>query len=1008
MGVTRLVDAATIEEQWRGIVGPWLREKAATAWQDERPTVILTPSRAESFYLRGRLLAEGIAFLGLRFWTPSDARSFLRREILPGVIAATQAELRLLARSCAESLLQHTPADAATLGSVVQEPGPFLRAYDLLLGAGWDPARHGAVYGQKLAETFARELAGHDIATQAGMHRAFFRQKPAPGLPLIADLLVVGFNATHWPLWDLLRAAVVRAERTTVALTRPRVFGEEIDQLWISSWEEAAESEVTPAGFPDEEDGEMPFAALAASYERGTARDVAVANLTFLVAPDLAAQVEAVALQAIRYLRSEDCTRLGIVFPEAGALALGVASRLRELGIPLDDGTGAIRPGLFETRSWQSWLAWQEESSVTSFTAWLRAGEAQGMPGGLEAPLTARRVAEVLENALGETLIDDLGFLALHLEEGSSDRDAAAVAAFLRKRKELPETATFADFLEVTIQALKSLGWKAHLARLQIEPPPWLRHRGTPLSRRSYLEWLRETTDSRERVRGTEGNHFYGKVHLLIYAQMTGQIWSHLILTGLNDGDWPRLFETGAFGSRHELAALNRQARELNRLGTHETAQGAGQEAVRFDRGHCLLPQERFNLALRDLCAALEGTQSAVCLAAMTTAGGRSLVPSDFFEHAWQVAMGDGLDDATFQQLAAATAEWLGKQAALLVPSPGDLPRDLDQTRMAYEARRDVSQPFGPYEFSFREPPKEPIQLPCKTWETAWNHPASVWLEKIVGVSPWPEGGLSWPRAVGTWVHRWMTLALRSCEESGGAGEFPALLRTVIERESARLRDRVRATELELYPWWNQVNGQARSITLGLGERLAPQLEGKQLLSEFRLPGDLKIALPGTDRTDFALIGRIDLLLMTPGIVPNDPRRGDFSGCTGWVIDFKTGSASPLSATRVGKGQGLQAILYALAIRAGGASPVVLSLHTFDEPLKPQIDLENVLEIEPLFRSLDIFHRAGIFGQRGNADSAYGFAPTYPMATRFVPGSVLEAKWALVHGGEAPAAEGAE
>jgi hypothetical protein len=159
-----------------------------------------------------------------------------------------------------------------------------------------------------------------------------------------------------------------------------------------------------------------------------------------------------------------------------------------------------------------------------------------------------------------------------------------------------------------------------------------------------------------ERTRGADGNHFYGKVHLLIYAQMTGQTWSHLILTGLNEGVWPRVFEAGAFGSRHELATLNQQARALNRLGAGQGGQGMGHETVGADRGHCLLPLERQDLALRDLCAALESTGVAACLTAMTTEGGRSLLPSDFFNHAYQAKTGRVLDEETFRSLANATS----------------------------------------------------------------------------------------------------------------------------------------------------------------------------------------------------------------------------------------------------------------------------------------------------------------------------------------------------------------
>src|SRR5450432_4231709 len=115
MGTTRLFSTTSVEEQWRGVAGPWLREQARVAWCQPLPTVILTPSRAESFYLRSRLVEEGVPFLGLRFWTPSDARKFLRAELLPEIGAATQAELRLVARACAEKWIGQAEADTATL-----------------------------------------------------------------------------------------------------------------------------------------------------------------------------------------------------------------------------------------------------------------------------------------------------------------------------------------------------------------------------------------------------------------------------------------------------------------------------------------------------------------------------------------------------------------------------------------------------------------------------------------------------------------------------------------------------------------------------------------------------------------------------------------------------------------------------------------------------------------------------------------------------------------------------
>jgi exonuclease V gamma subunit len=109
------------------------------------------------------------------------------------------------------------------------------------------------------------------------------------------------------------------------------------------------------------------------------------------------------------------------------------------------------------------------------------------------------------------------------------------------------------------------------------------------------------------------------------------------------------------------------------------------------------------------------------------------------------------LDETAFPALAKRTADWCESHSGLLHSTAYDLAAsdDIFQTRVAFETRRQASQPFGRYEFAFAEPPAQPVQLPCKEWERAWSHPASVWLQRIVGVSAWPKGELAWARAVG-------------------------------------------------------------------------------------------------------------------------------------------------------------------------------------------------------------------------------------------------------------------
>jgi hypothetical protein len=989
MPATHLFATTSAEEHWRAVARPWLRAQAAAAWREERPTVVLTPGRAEGFYLRGRLVEEGVPLLGVRFWTPSDARNFLLAHFRPQTGAATQAELRLLARAEA--------ADASGQ-SVVREPGAFLRAYDLLLGAGWDPALDGASYGRELSRRFTADLKKAGIATQAGLHRELLRAAHASSSPPIAGLLVTGFNATHWPLWDLLKAAVLSAENVVAALAQPGVFAGDVDRLWNSSWEDFTG---TVAIIPElaEEIPAAPFSALAASYETGSRERLPSLDVSFCVAPDVAAQTRGVVLRALDFLRRDECTRLGIVFPQANALALGVAEELRRRGILMNDGPGVLTPGTFERRSWQAWLALQEEPGVAPLIAWLRACDAEGRSFSAMPGLTAERLAAVLQSALGETLVDDLEFLARHLEGNTRWNDACDAAAFLRARTVLPAEGTFPQFMDLTRSALDLPGWETQRAELAAEPPAWLARSRVVLSRRTFLEWLRDTTNSQARTRGPHSNHFYGKVHLLVYGQLAGQTWSHLILTGQNEGVWPRVFEAGAFGSRYELEALNRQARDHNRRVQTAGAHGEGEEIVRAGFGHCLLPLERRDLALRDLCAALESAQAAVCLAAMSTEAGRGLLPSDFFNHAYQAAMGRVLDEDAFRQMANATLAWTARHACLFEAPANASPPDLETFHMAHEARRDAGRPFGAYEFAFAEAPENPIQLRCKQWEDAWRHPATVWLGEVVGAGAWPDGALNWPGAIGTWAHDWLAQALKETREHG-VDALRRLVEEAAERTARRVRQRAADAEFALYPWWEQVWSRARSVALGLAEGLKPVLPGRAFEAEYRIPPGCVIALPGAPRADFALKGRLDLVLFKPGAAPVESASPAFAGADCWVVDFKTGAAKALSAKDAVDGRGLQALLYGCAVRALGGTSVRLSLLTRGAQLKEQVDLDAMPADTPLFRSLELMHRGGIFGMRPDAENEYGFSPEYPLATRFIPRHVLEAKWALVHGGQ--------
>ena len=974
----------TAGDSWREAAEPWLREVEPLG--DTRPTVVLTPQRAQGFYLRGQLVGQGRPLLGVRFWTPSDARSFLRGALKLPLRPATLGEQALLARGCAEKLLRgQSGDDEASLRSAAQDPAPFLRAYDLLVGAGWSPARDGAAYGRELAAEFEGTLDRAGLLTQGGLHRRLREVAPLAPPPL-ARVLILGFNASHWPLWDLLQAVCRQSASTEVALEQPAEFGAALDDLWIGSWETFAG---TTYEFPAAEPApEGPLAPFATAYESGdSAARLPEAEVHFLATGELGDQVRAVTLQALDYLRRPECTRLGLVFPEADALALGVAEQLRALDLPVDDGLGAIQPGPFESRAWPTWLELQEEPTVRRLIAWLRACEVENREAGLPS-ISAAEAAGVLDRALGFSMVDNLDYLGRQME--SSNPQAQSVAAFLHQLMLLPEESSVSGFFTATREALRRLHWDDLLALLPDQAPAGPEE--FSISRRGFLAWLRDVADSRERRRA--GNCFYGKVHLLVYGQLAGQRWSHLVLTGLNEGIWPRLAEGDAFGSRHEVAELNARARQLNRAGAGRGAQGEGHETVAPGRGHCLLPLERYDLALRDLGGALRATTHAVCLAARTHEEGRNLLPSDFFSHAWQLKTGQVLDDTVFRDLARATARHVREHAALFPPEPVEA-QETAATKIAYTARRDPGQPFGRYEFAFASPPESPIQLSCKTWETAFGHPASIWFSHVIGAAAWPEGSVSWKLSLGTWAHRWLAKAVNAGPDAEG---LEARVRAAAEADEKAAQKRARELGIELYPWWRQLWAQSQATALALAKVLAPELPGKKALAEFLLPRPLEIALPGGGRSTFALRGKLDLLLLEPPEAAVSELNFDLTGCRAWVIDFKTGSDSGLTEKRLEKGHGLQIVLYGLALRARGAEPVAMSVLTPGAVLKPQLQETGARGPSEPFRTLEAMHRAGLFGQSDQEDSGHGYAPAYPMTTRTISREVLKAKRALARG----------
>ena len=93
-----------------------------------------------------------------------------------------------------------------------------------------------------------------------------------------------------------------------------------------------------------------------------------------------------------------------------------------------------------------------------------------------------------------------------------------------------------------------------------------------------------------------------------------------------------------------------------------------------------------------------------------------------------------------------------------LCPSPRHRLLDVQQTLIAFNARRDATKPAGEYDFALR--PNEsyrPIPtLSVTDLEAMVSSPAIVWMKRYLGVEAPDDAANPWAATSGKWVHRWL------------------------------------------------------------------------------------------------------------------------------------------------------------------------------------------------------------------------------------------------------------
>ncbi|MDQ6624909.1 MAG: PD-(D/E)XK nuclease family protein, partial [Verrucomicrobiota bacterium] len=613
-----------------------------------------------------------------------------------------------------------------------------------------------------------------------------------------------------------------------------------------------------------------------------------------------------------------------------------------------------------------------------------------------------------LRSAYSEVLIDDLAILQQVCAEQSS-ASAKAITEAIASIKLLPARATLRDFLADTAEAFHALGWGGRWMEIPRRVDQRLIDFAAPMSRTLYLRWLDEIASTATKAREVAGEHPYARVQSVTVPEAQGQEWSHLIFAGWNEGSWPPP-TSGEFVRDEEIAAFNGGIRNLNRRAATQGQQGEGHDAVRDGHAFFVGPAEERQIALRQFESLVHSAAAEIAFSAnlaQENAPERFWNPSELLTQVYQHTHQKPLTHSTMSGLQRATAAWL--QSARSLTSKGELPSvQIEQTRVAYDSRRDPEQPAGEFDFAFRAPPARVPVFSVSDLEKLVSQPALIWLKKYLGVEAAAETGSPWSAATGMWVHHW--LANIASEEGAEtfvrvptASEIDGRIRTGAEQKMADVKRLCAAAGKPLPDWWSSGWQNALCLARHLGAKLATMQEWQWMATEQKIDVDECIAL-SNDRT-LSFRGRMDLLLAR-----EEPSSGH-PPTELWVVDYKTGATKPLAAARddaekrstrlhnrLVKGEALQLGLYSLAVRERGADEVFLSIvSSAVRAVEPQLAASDIGAHLDVFEELARMQQEGIFGMYGPLRSPFGYSRPYPLATVAIDPDLLDARWELTH-----------
>jgi hypothetical protein len=982
MSHVRLFLGSNFEDFWESTILPWF-QNVRNAWSFEQRCIVLVPDRTFSFFLKSELLKSKLFYAGIYIWTPQEYRNYLVQFLCPSPQKLSRESLHLLMSIAAEKHLESKNSSIKSMATAIAaHPSELVHCLDELLNAGcsFDDLPGDSI--RPIVQSFQKLIKQSDAHLVQEID-CLLKEHCLQKEPVLKEMLILGFHCSHWPLWNLLQAAVYSSEAVSACLTQPRWSGERMDQLWISSWEETFETQVLPTaageGFP------RPFSDRVEKMESRTElladSDQKKGSIIFHVGQNTCAEARAIALQTIDFLSTSNDARIGIVFPTRGALSREISSHLIHYGIEHNDGLGHYE-GIDDLHElWDAWLAFEENPSFKTFFPLLD----QSFERGVSLPFSSQKIKAILMRAFQDVLVDDLNVLSAYLIQNNFQEEQIQLGHWLKRRQMLPEMTSFKEWLEKTrlILGENGLGYYSNLILARASSF------GTQIreniSKKTYLKWLSEITDHLDLSRDPSGSHPYSRVHLLTYSQAEQQSWSHLILTSLNDTCWPPIIEGSGFLTDQEIQQLNTKAVKMG-------SQGEGHFCLQKEKGLCLGAAEQRILVQRQFYNLIDSVKDGLCITACKVMEGevaRMLTPSHFFSRLYWIEKGLPLSEEEWRKLSEKTSRWLEQSELKEENESVDFK---EEVRRAYTARRDIEQPFSEYEFSLKTPISHKVTLACKEWGRVFAFPAQIWMKEFLGVSceEYTLDEDRWMLVTGEWIHRWLKAAIDPHDEK--LCKFPNQKNLLSNFESAArsLKNIVEKSyseaSLSLPMWWQAGWGEAFWKSQRILQSLSEFSTWKFACPEWSIPKGFMLPI---GKSELRLKGRLDLMLCNSD--------SEFSDQDVVILDYKTGKEEDPAVKKLKEGKGIQIALYGLVLQKMKARSVWMSYIKPKGISKKSLSLEDLKSCPELWEGLCRMQDSGVFGMLEDIRPEFSRSTAFPLAILPVDPDILKAKWDLTH-----------